>query len=167
MSAQTAGLILIAQPVVMAIFSPLTGRLSDRIQPRVIASTGMALTAGGLLYFSFIDADTSIGIIILGLIIVGLGLALFSSPNTNAIMSAVENRYYGVASALMSTMRMIGNMLSMGIVTVLFAVLIGRVEITPDYYAPFLESMQIAFIVFAVLCFLGIFASLAGRKISR
>jgi hypothetical protein len=121
----------------------------------------MALTAGGLLYFSFINSDTHIGFIILGLLIVGLGLALFSSPNTNAIMSSVESRYYGVASAVLSTMRMIGNMLSMGIVTVLFAVLIGRVEITPEYYAPFLQSMKIAFIVFAVLCFLGIFASLA------
>jgi hypothetical protein len=56
---------------------------------------------------------------------------------------------------------MVGNMLSMGIVTVLFAVLIGRVEITPEYYAPFLQSMKIAFIVCTVLCFLGIFASLA------
>ncbi len=167
MSAQTAGFILIAQPVVMAIVSPLAGRLSDRIQPRIIASIGMALTAGGLLYFSFTDADTSIGVIIVGLVIVGLGLALFSSPNTNAIMSSVESRYYGVASALMSTMRMIGNMLSMGIVTVLFAVLIGRVEITPDYYAPFLQSMQIAFAVFAALCFLGIFASLAGGRLRR
>ena len=167
MSAQTAGFILIAQPVVMAIVSPLAGRLSDRIQPRVIASIGMALTAGGLLYFSFTDANTSIGVIILGLVIVGLGLALFSSPNTNAIMSSVESRYYGVASALMSTMRMIGNMLSMGIVTVLFAVLIGRVEITPEYYAPFLQSMQIAFAVFAALCFLGIFASLAGGRLRR
>ena len=99
----------------------------------------------------------------LGLVIVGLGLALFSSPNTNAIMSAVEQVLWR-GLALMSTMRMIGNMLSMGIVTVLFAVLIGRVEITPDYYAPFLQSMQIAFAVFAALCFLGIFASLAGGR---
>jgi EmrB/QacA subfamily drug resistance transporter len=167
MSAQTAGLVLIAQPVVMAVVSPLAGRFSDRIEPRIIATFGMALTAGGLLYFSFINSGTHIGFIILGLLIVGLGLALFSSPNTNAIMSSVESRYYGVASAVLSTMRMVGNMLSMGIVTVLFAVLIGRVEITPEYYAPFLQSMKIAFIVCAVLCFLGIFASLARGGLRR
>jgi MFS family permease len=161
MSAQPAGFFLIAQAVVMAVVSPLAGRFSDRIEPRVIATFGMALTAGGLLYFSFINSDTHTGFIILGLLIVGLGLALFSSPNTNAIMSSVKSRDYGVASAVLSTMRMIGNMLSMGIVTVLFAVLIGRVEITPEYYVPFLQSMKIAFIVFAGLCFLGIFASLA------
>ncbi|MFA7217747.1 MAG: MFS transporter [Dehalococcoidales bacterium] len=167
MSAQTAGIILIAQPIVMAIVSPLAGRLSDKIQPRIIASLGMALTAAGLLYFSFIDADTTIAVIILGLVIVGLGLALFSSPNTNAIMSSVENKYYGVSSAILSTMRMVGNILSMGIVTVLFAVFIGRVEITPEYYAPFLDSMKVTFVVFAVLCFLGIFASLARGRLRR
>ncbi|HAS05244.1 MAG TPA: MFS transporter [Dehalococcoidia bacterium] len=167
MSAQTAGIILIAQPIVMAIVSPLAGRLSDKIQPRIIASLGMALTAAGLLYFSFIDADTTIAVIILGLVIVGLGLALFSSPNTNAIMSSVENKYYGVSSAILSTMRMVGNILSMGIVTVMFAVFIGRVEITPEYYAAFLDSMKVTFVIFALLCFLGIFTSLARGRLRR
>lgn len=167
MSAQTAGIILIAQPIVMAIVSPLAGRLSDKIQPRIIASVGMALTAAGLLYFSFIDADTTIAVIILGLVIVGLGLALFSSPNTNAIMSSVENKYYGVSSAILSTMRMVGNILSMGIVTVMFAVFIGRVEITPEYYAAFLDSMKVTFVIFALLCFLGIFTSLARGRLRR
>ncbi len=167
MSAQTAGLVLIAQPVVMAIISPLAGRFSDRVEPRVIATFGMALTAAGLLYFSFINPDTPMVVIILGLLIVGLGLALFSSPNTNAIMSSVESRYYGVSSAILSTMRMVGNMFSMGIVTVLFAVLIGRVQITPEYYAPFLHSMKIAFLIFAVLCFFGVFASLARGRLMR
>jgi len=167
MSAQTAGIILIAQPIVMAIVSPLAGRLSDKIQPRIIASVGMALTAAGLLYFSFIDADTTIAVIILGLVVVGLGLALFSSPNTNAIMSSVENKYYGVSSAILSTMRMVGNILSMGIVTVMFAVFIGRVEITPEYYAAFLDSMKVTFVIFALLCFLGIFTSLARGRLRR
>jgi EmrB/QacA subfamily drug resistance transporter len=167
MSAQTAGLILIAQPVVMAIVSPIAGRLSDRIQPRIFASLGMALTCGGLLYFSFIDDGTAMGVIILGLVVVGLGLALFSSPNTNAIMGSVESRYYGVASAVLSTMRMIGNMFSMGVVTLLFSLFIGRVEITPEYYTPFLQSMKTAFLIFAALCFFGIFASLASRKSAK
>ena len=82
MSAQTAGIILIAQPIVMAIVSPLAGRLSDKIQPRIIASLGMALTAAGLLYFSFIDADTTIAVIILGLVIVDLVYFIFLSRAT-------------------------------------------------------------------------------------
>jgi len=99
-----------------------------------------------------------------GLIIVGLGLAFFSSPNTNAIMSSVESRDYGVSSAILSTMRMVGNMLSMGVVTLLFSLFIGRVAITSEYYAPFLHSMKMAFLIFAILCFFGIFASLASHK---
>lgn len=164
MSAQAAGLVLIAQPVVMAIVSPLAGRLSDRIQPRFLASFGMALTSAGLLYFSFIEEGTTTRTIITGLIIVGLGLAFFSSPNTNAIMSSVESRDYGVSSAILSTMRMVGNMLSMGVVTLLFSLFIGRVAITSEYYAPFLHSMKVAFLIFAILCFFGIFASLASHK---
>jgi EmrB/QacA subfamily drug resistance transporter len=165
LSAQTAGLILIAQPAVMSIFSPLAGRLSDRIDSRILASAGMGLTAVGLLYFAFLDANSTIPLVIVGLLIVGFGFALFSSPNTKAVMCSVERKFYGVASATLGTMRLIGNILSMGIVTVLFAVYIGKVEITPEYYGLFLDSMRISFAVFAVLCFLGVFASLArGRS---
>lgn len=94
----------------------------------------------------------------------GFGFALFSSPNTNAIMSSVEKKAYGVASAMVSTMRQIGMMLSMGIVILIFSLYIGRVEITPEYYPAFVTGMKIAFAIFAALCFGGIFASLARGK---
>ncbi|MFH1323412.1 MAG: MFS transporter, partial [Methanobacteriota archaeon] len=96
---QTAGLILVAQPVVMAAFSPVAGRLSDRIEPRVVASAGMAFTTAGLLLLSFLNVATAVEYIVASLIILGFGFALFSSPNTNAVMSSVEKRFYGVASA--------------------------------------------------------------------
>jgi len=162
---QNAGLILVSAPAVQAIFSPLAGRLSDRIEPRIIASTGMGLTTIGLSLLVFLNQSTSIGFILGTLVVLGLGLALFSSPNTNAVMSSVENKSYGVASATLATMRQIGMMLSMGIAMVLFSVYIGRVEITPEYYPFFVRSLKIAFVIFAVLCFGGIFASLARGKI--
>ena len=96
--------------------------------------------------------------------VLGFGFALFSSPNTNAVMSAVTTRNYGVASATVATMRQIGMMLSMGIAMMIFAIYIGRVEITPEYYPTFLSGMKVAFIIFATLCFGGIFASLARGK---
>jgi EmrB/QacA subfamily drug resistance transporter len=164
MSSQSAGLILIAQPVVMAIVSPIAGRLSDKMDSRILASIGMGITSAGLVYFAFVDADTAMGFIITGLIIVGLGLSLFSSPNAKAIMCSVERKFYGVSSATLGTMRLVGNILSMGIVTLLFAIYIGKVEITPEYYGLFLKSMKIAFAIFAGLCFLGVFASLARGK---
>jgi len=165
LSPQNAGLILTAQPIMMTIFSPFAGRLSDRVEPRVIASAGMALTFVSLALFAFLNEKTTLEFVVGSLILLGLGLALFSSPNTNAVMSSVERRLYGVASATLGTMRLTGQMLSMGITMLIFALSMGKVQITPEYYSMFLTSMKTAFIVFAVLCFGGIFASLARGKV--
>jgi EmrB/QacA subfamily drug resistance transporter len=161
---ENAGLILVSQPVIMAALSPIAGRLSDRIEPRLIASIGMALTTVGLALLIFLKQDTGLGFIFLSLIILGLGFGFFSSPNTNAVMSSVEKRFFGVASGTLATMRLIGQMLSLGTVMMMFALYIGRVQITPENYDMFLASSKSAFIVFAVLCFGGIFASLARGK---
>jgi len=165
LNAQQAGLVLTVQPIIMAIFSPFTGKLSDRIEPRIIASFGMILTTLSLFFFIFIGATTNLQFVIFNLVLLGLGLAFFSSPNTNAVMSSVEKKFYGVASATLGTMRLIGQMFSMGIVMFVFSLYIGKVRITPQYYSDFLFSMKIAFIIFTFLCFLGIFASFARGKI--
>jgi len=162
---QYAGLILIAQPVMMTVFSPFAGKLSDRIEPQVVASVGMAILAAGLSALVFVTELTPIWLIVIILLVFGLGYALFSSPNTNAIMSSVEKRYYGVASATLATMRMVGQMLSMGIAMLVFSLIIGKVEITPDIHDKFMVSMKTAFVIFAALCVVGIFASLARGKI--
>ena len=163
LSAQNAGLILIAQPIMMAIITPFAGRLSDRYEPRILASLGMALVTVGLVIFAFISAQTTFEYIIIGLLVLGLGFGLFSSPNTNAIMGSVERRFFGVASATVSTMRLVGQVLSMGIAMLIFAMLIGRVQILPAQYPALIQSIQITFIIFAVLCFGGIFASMARK----
>jgi EmrB/QacA subfamily drug resistance transporter len=165
LSPQSAGLILIAAPVVMAIFSPFAGRLSDRIEPRIVSSIGMTLTTIGLLLFAFLDENSTSESIIVRLIVLGLGFALFSSPNTNAIMGSVEKRFYGLASGSVGTMRLLGMMTSMGIATVIFSVYLGRVQITVSYYPVFIKSVNLAFIVFAILCFGGIFSSLVRGKL--
>lgn len=164
---QNAGLILVTMPAMQAISSPIAGRLSDRIDPRILASIGMGITTTGLLFLTFIGARTNLGYIIGSLIFLGLGFGLFSSPNTNAIMSSVENRFYGVASATLATMRQVGMMFSIGIAMLVFALFIGRVEITPEFHPLFLRSMKMSFIVFAFLCFGGIFASLARGRPQR
>jgi EmrB/QacA subfamily drug resistance transporter len=162
---ESAGLILIAMPAMQAIFSPLAGRLSDRIEPRVIASAGMALTTVGLVIFIFLNEATPLELIIGNLLLMGFGFAFFSSPNTNAVMSSAPNTAYGVASATLGTMRGIGMVLSMAITMLMFTVYIGRVQITPEHYPLFQESMKTSFIIFAVLCFGSIFASLARGKV--
>jgi len=160
-----AGAVLVAQPVVMALFSPFAGRLSDRVEPQKIASLGMFVTALGLVLFSFISQSTSLGLIIANLALVGFGFAMFSSPNTNAIMSSVEKKHYGIASGTVGAMRLIGQMLSMGMVALVLSVFMGRVEIVPANHHLFLKSMRTAFTISTVLCVIGIFASLARGRI--
>jgi MFS family permease len=165
MSPREAGLVLIAQPVMQALFSPLAGRLSDRVEPRVVASTGMGLTVIGLYTLIRLGETSSLGSIVVSLVLLGLGFALFSSPNTNAIMSSVERRFYGVASGMVGTMRLVGQMSSMGIVMLVFALIIGQVEITPEQYPLFLKSMRTDFIILTVLSLAGVFASLARGRL--
>ena len=156
-----AGLILVCQPVVQAVFSPFAGRLSDRMQPRIVASIGMGVTTVGLFLFIFLSEKTQAPLIVANLILLGFGFALFSSPNTNAVMSSVDKKLYGVASGILGTMRSTGMMFSMGITMLVFSVYIGRTQITPPYYPFFLKGVRVLFIVFAALSFVGIFASLA------
>jgi EmrB/QacA subfamily drug resistance transporter len=162
---QGAGVVLIAQPITMAVFSPLAGKLSDNIEPRVIASLGMALTALGLVLLALINNNTALPFIALSLVILGFGFALFSSPNMNAIMSSVDKKFYGIASGSVGTMRLLGQMLSMGIATLIFALYIGRAQITPEYYPVFIHSVKIAFIVFSCLCVTGIYFSLSRGQV--
>jgi EmrB/QacA subfamily drug resistance transporter len=161
MSPRNAGLILIAQPVMMTIFSPFAGRFSDKVEPRIVASVGMAVSSLGLLLLAFLRADTRLAFIIASLAVLGFGFALFSSPNTNAVMGSVEKRFYGVASATLGTMRLVGGAFSMGIAMLIFGALLGRVPITSANQESFLEAVRTGFIIFAALCFAGIFASLA------
>jgi len=163
-SPEYAGLILVTAPVTQAIVSPFAGRFSDRTDPGIIASAGMGLTTVGLFVLIFLNEATPVWYFITALFILGFGFGLFSSPNTNAIMSSVEKRYYGVASGLVGTMRLLGQMLSMGIAMMIFAVVIGRVEITPEYYHLFISSLHYAFTLFTVLCVIGVYASLQRKN---
>lgn len=162
--ARTAGLIMISQPVAMTLLSPVAGKLSDKRNPGVVASAGMGIIAAGLIMLCFINMNTPSYVIIILLFILGTGFGLFSSPNSNAIMSSVEKRHLGVASGVVGTMRMIGQMMSMGIAMMLIALYLGKDPVVPETYPGFVSAMRTGFIVFSVLSFLGIFASLARNK---
>lgn len=165
LSPSYAGLILLAQPVMMAGMSPVAGRLSDKIEPRIVASIGMALSTVGLILMSFLGQNTGLELVIVSQVVLGVGFAFFSSPNTNAVMSSVGKNFLGVAGGTLGTMRSLGQTLSLAIAVLLFSVYIGRVQITPEYYPLFLKAFKTAFIISSVLCFAGVFASLARGKI--
>jgi MFS family permease len=158
---QTTGLILVAQPVVQIILSPIAGHLSDRIAPRTLATAGMGCTAAGLAILMTVSAATPIWMIVAGLLILGCGYGLFSSPNTNAIMSSVDTRHLGIASGMVSTMQAIGQMVSLAITMLVFSEIIGAVRISHEVYPQLQQSVRVAFAVFFVLALIGIWASYA------
>lgn len=165
MNATTAGLIMMIQPLTMAVFSPFTGKLSDWVEPLVIATIGMMLTTVGLLMLAYINSVNSIYYLIAALITTGLGFSLFSSPNSNAIMSAIEKQFYGSAAGSIATMRTLGQMNSMLLVTLVFALIIGQVEIQPENYPDLQKAIQYCFTIAASLCLFGIFFSMARGRV--
>jgi EmrB/QacA subfamily drug resistance transporter len=163
-----AGLILVAQPILMAFISPYAGRLADRFDPRTLATIGMGLSTAGLAMLVFISENTAMLYLIAALIILGTGFGFFSSPNSSAVMGAVPRRQYGIASATLSTMRLVGQMFSLGIVMLLFALIIGRVQISPEVHVELVSSLRVAFAMFTGLCLVGVFASWPrGNKFSQ
>ena len=159
-----AGLILIAQPLAIVVVTFISGRLSDQIDPQILASSGIALMAVGLFALVFLTGSSPLWYILTCLVVLGVGYGLFSPPNLNAIMGSVDRRYYGMANGINGTVRLLGQVLSMGITMMIFAVVIGRVQITPDFYPQFVTSLHYAFALFTVLCVIGIWASLKRGK---
>jgi len=166
-SPQDAGFILVAHPLAQAVVSPFAGRLSDRIQPRVIVSIGIGIVLTGLLMLSSGISGAALPVIIVSLILIGAGHGLFTSPNTNAVMSSVERKYFGVVASMDVTTRNIGITLSMGIVLVLFSLYMGTAQIKPEYYLAFVESIKAAFMVFSGLCLCCVIISATRGKLVK
>lgn len=164
---QTAGLVLMAQPSVMALFSPMAGKLSERIQPRLLATIGMSLTALGLGIFVVLDTRTDLYVIVGNLMLLGFGFALFSSPNMSAIMGSVDRKHYGIASGAVATMRLMGQMTSMAIAAMVLALFVGSRVIVPELYDLLLTSVRTCFAISAALCAAGIYFSICRGSIKQ
>ncbi|NUN93483.1 MAG: MFS transporter [Verrucomicrobiae bacterium] len=162
-----AGTILVAQPILQTVFSPLAGRWSDRMDAGRLASLGMGCCAVGLGMFTCLRQDTSLGLILGGQAFLGIGFGLFSSPNTNAVMSSVGGRRLGAASAILSTMRTNGMVMSMAMVGLVFGARMGNGTLSPETREPFLHDTRVAFVMLTALCLAGIAASLARGKMRR
>lgn len=167
LDADDAGLILVAYPIIHVLLSPIAGRLSDKIEPRYLASFGLVVVATALLLTAFVTPVTPVWYIFTLLMMMGGGFAAFVAPNNKAIMSSVDRQHYSMASAVTGTMRLSGQAFSMGIATMVFALYLGNQQITPETSTEFMQSMKLAFIILAVVCVVGIYASMARGKIFR
>lgn len=164
-SAAQAGMILMIQPLIMAVLSPAAGRLSDRIEPRVLASAGMAVTALGLAMLSRLHVDSSLAYVVSALVLTGSGFSLFSSPNINAMMSSVESRHSGSASSAVATMRLLGQLNSMVLVTLVIALVMGSTPVSPETAPQLARAVDLSFTLGVLLCIPGILLSLARGRL--
>ena len=151
----------------MAIFSPLAGKLADKFEPKYLSTIGMAITCCGLIMLSNLEIDSELNYLILSLVITGFGFSLFSPPNVNAIMGSVEKKFYGSATGAMATMRIIGQMSSMVLVTLIFALIIGNVDINQENYGALESAIRIIFAISAILCIPGLYLSMARGNFIR
>ena len=161
---QFAGIILLVPPLFQVVLAPLAGKWSDKINPQILSAAGMGLGTISLILFSLLDFETSLLFLMISMIFYGVGFGLFSSPNTNVIMGSVPPEATPVASASVATMRVVGQTMSMGVLTLVFAFVMGNVPMTEQYFPQLITSSQITCIICTVLCLASVFASLVGLK---
>ena len=162
--AQMSGMMLIVTPIIMAIMAPNSGKLSDKMHPQKLAAFGMSIATVALLILIFLDANTPLYLIVIAMILQGVGMGLFTTPNTNAIMSSVPPNETPNASAAQSAMRTIGQTMSLGILTLVFAWIMGSLKLSSEYASMIVQSSQLVCLICTIICIVAIFASLVGLR---
>lgn len=160
LSSREAGLLLLIQPVMMAALSPQAGKLSDRHSTAKLTLLGMGIITFGLIGFTLTVHLRSLWLLIPALVIVGIGFAFFAAPNNNAIMSSVPKKYYGLAASMLSTVRLVGQVVSIAIVTLLLSIDWSWLAETDSI----VRNIELSFLVFTVLSVIGIIPSLSRKK---
>ncbi len=163
--ATLAGLIMLCQPLTMALFSPLAGRLSDRFEARYIATLGIAISAAGLVLLANIRVETGLAYLVVAMVLTGFGFSLFSAPNISAIIGSVGRHSYGSANGVVAMVRIIGQMSSMALVMLIFALTLGAARITARQYAELEFAIRLSFAVAAFLCLPGLYFSMIRGKL--
>ncbi|GAC31991.1 major facilitator transporter [Paraglaciecola polaris LMG 21857] len=164
-SPSESGQIILLQALAMAFLAPLSGRLSDKVQPRLLATLGCSIVACGFFILSRMDIDTQAWYIGSSLLLIGIGFGLFSTPNNNAIMGAVHSSELGVASASLNLARTIGNLVGMSLVNLLVHHYIGDAQILPEQYPALLQTVLVALnISFAFVLIACVISGFRGRE---
>jgi MFS family permease len=167
-SPTVTGFVLVFQPIFQALLTPIAGKLSDRHESSKLSSWGLFLILLGIILVAFfLDKDTPLILIIVCMSLCGAGFALFSAPNTNAVMSSVPFNRLGQSSGVVTVTRLTGQITSIALTTLVFSRVIGPGGITFEKYPLFVEATRILFFIFAPLCFLGIISALASGKNGR
>lgn len=159
MTSQQAGLVLIIQPIIQAVLSPLFGRLADKYSARLIANIGLLCCTAGTGMGIFVSSATPMSFIYGMFVVLGVGFSMFASPNMAILMGSVKPSRLGIASAISGGLRNIGMVSSMVIITICFSLFMGdspvKVETLPEY----MQSMNASLFVLACLGAFGVLLS--------
>ncbi|GGK67559.1 MFS transporter [Amphritea balenae] len=147
MSPSESGQLVLIQALMMAILAPVAGRLSDRFQPRLIATAGCLLFSSGFGLLVFLSEATSYTYLVVAMVLLGIGFGCFSSPNNNAALGSVPQDRLSIASALLNLSRTSGNMFSMAIIMLLVNLFLGSEQIQPDQYPQLMRLVQTGFVI--------------------
>jgi MFS family permease len=161
---QTVGLYLIIYPVLMFIFAPQAGRLSDKIGSRILTSFGLMTLVCGLYLFSRIGADTANSYLILSIVVMGSGVAIFNTPNSSALMGSVNESQRAITSGILSTSRNIGMSTGVALGTALFAYFQTRYASLGDASQVFITSYHKVIYTAIVIALLGLPFCLSRKK---
>lgn len=157
LSPRNAGLVLTAQPLVMAVAAPVSGTLSDRVGSRAPATLGMVLLASGLLLLARISGGSSVAAIAWGLAVVGLGVGIFVSPNNSALMGSAPRNRQGIASGVLAEARNVGMVLGVGLAGAVFTTVMAHGGVGD--VASLVRGVQVGLVAAAVVAAVGVVTS--------
>lgn len=162
LNAAEAGMIMLFQPLLQVIATPIAGKISDKVDAKYLVTAGMILTIFGLVFLSGLGLSMTnvAGYIMITQVFIGLGAALFSAPNTSTIMSSVSPAEYSMASSVVSVVRQVGMLISMAVCMAAISFFVGGTDMLgPDMYAQFVEALRVSMLISAGLAVVGVFFS--------
>jgi predicted MFS family arabinose efflux permease len=134
-SAESVGLTIVPAAVVTAIAAPFAGRFADRFGVRLFANIGLAITLLGFLAFTMLEVTTPVWLVILGMMIMSLGMAVFGAPNSAAILNSVEVEAQGATAGFVNLCRNSGNVIGIALGTVVVTAAMGAAGYAPSLVA--------------------------------
>lgn len=152
-----SGQVIMVQAIAMALLAPFAGKISESVQPRIISTAGCVCVATGFITLSQLGFDTSTAYVSTSLFCIGIGFAMFSAPNNNAVMSSVHRNEVGVAAATLSLARVSGNLIGISLINLLVHLILGDARIVAELYPELLSTLRYAltlasvFVVLATL----------------
>ncbi|MFV0557842.1 MAG: MFS transporter [Enterococcus sp.] len=159
LSTSLAGLLMMVFPLLMVIGAPISGFLTDKIGPQILVLLGLGLLSLTQLLYMFMNQTTSVWYFVIVTGVMGIGNALFQSPNNTMVMSSVSRDKLGLAGSMNSFARNLGMVIGIATATtVLYSAMshaMGErvttyVSERPDI---FIYGMKITFFVSFLLCF--------------